>query len=42
MGLVISSGLMLVVAGQIQISDDFNKPDQEMIDLFYGDVSIIF
>lgn len=25
------------LAGQIQMSDDFKEPDEEMIDLFYGD-----
>jgi len=25
------------LAGQIQISDDFNESDEELIDLFYGD-----
>ena len=25
------------LAGQIQISDDFDESDKEMIDLFYGD-----
>ncbi len=30
------------LAGQIQMSEDFNEPDEEMIDLFYGDVSIVF
>ena len=25
------------LAGQIQISNDFNEPDEELIDLFYGD-----
>ena len=25
------------LTGKIKISDDFNEPDKEMLDLFYGD-----